>query len=500
MPEFQMDDFSGLDLTANRSVPKPNSLRDAKNIDLTAYNTVKARDGLRHVATLHPQSVGLYTANGFLRSIVPAGSKAYKQYQPSNFLYDRVGDSSILDFPDREFDAAGDLIAGMKTLHDSLTYEVDRDNFGIPYVTVEMWNGEVQHHYLDYAKETPINEPIKSRVALGFTPAPGLVKLKEKLYAPDQLNGFVHYCAAVKPRDWATAGDAGFLAVGRNATGDRSITGLSFHNNALIVTFPDSTQVWFVDPNENVSRPIQFLNGPGTQYGKTLTNVVGDVMMFTEGGFRSLASATVENELQEGDIGSFIEPLTRLEAGRDDDPKAFWSQSRAQYLCAFNRVGGTSRVYAYKRLPLRKVTGWTYWDLPVSVDYWTELNGELYVRSGDEIYKFEPDCVKDEIGDLPQDVEWRVETQRFGDKKVGSAKRWDWFDILQSGTSKVSMLLDVNTDVQTRVATITDATLDEGWIPLMDRSQTLGMVFEGTGAWNLESFQVRYRLGRRGAR
>jgi len=491
-----MENFGGLDLTAIRSVAKPNSLRDAKNVDLTAFNTVKARDGLRKIATLHPQSVGLYAANGFLRSVIPSGSAAYKQFQPAEVFYDRIGDSILNDFPSRTFDAAGTLISGIARLHDTLTYEVDRDSFGIPYVVIEMWNGEIHHHYLDYDKATPINDPINSRIGLGFTAAPGLIKIKEKIYAPDKLNGSVHFSAAVKPRDWTTAGDAGFIAVGRSATGDRTVTGLSMHNDKLIVAFPDSVQIWNVEPNQNLNGLIQAIQGPGTQFGKTLKNVVGDVLMYTDGGFRSLASATVENELREGDIGSFIEPLTRNETASADNVQAIWSQARAQYLCAFNGIGNTSRVYAFKRLPARKVAGWTYWDLPIRVDYWTELNGDLFIRSGDDVYKMEKECVEDD----GQDVNWRVETQRFGSQQVGSMKRWDWFDIIQTGTSKASMLLDINAPTETRIATITDSTLDEGWVPMMDRSQTLGMVFDGTGAWELESFQVRYRLGGRGAR
>jgi len=62
-----------------------------------------------------------------------------------------------------------------------------------------------------------------------------------------------------------------------------------------------------------------------------------------------------------------------------------WSQSRSAYYCFFGNI-----AWRYMTSPTSKKSGWTKYVLPtgIAADYAVEHLGKLYIRSGDDVYRF----------------------------------------------------------------------------------------------------------------
>ena len=510
--EFTQTEFDGIDATKNRVQKNPKTLRDARNLQLTEDKSLTTRDAVELVTDLHEQSVGLYIADGMLRAIVPAGSKGYKALQPSQVVYDPIGTSSGTDFPDREFNSEGILTSGVKRIHNTTTFDpIDAEEGAIgsrsvPYLVVEMADGQVFHHWLRYTLSTPIDQ-VKSLIPLGFRASPGLVKSNEKIFAPDNDSGFVRYCATGKPDDWRTVDDAGAIRVGRNNASDDAVIALGERDGNVLVYFHGAVQVWSSSPDPNGIQYLASLGGPGTFAVRSLASVGGDIVYLASGGFRSLQAANVAaalddntavGELVEAQIGSPIKPLTDLDPIRNDNSVAIWSPSRSMYMAAVNNDARSgARIYCYKYLPTRNVRGWTYWDIDYPVDYMVEHDGITYFRSDNKLMRFAP---KRGVDEANTPIRWRAETHRFGSNYVGAAKFWDRIEVLQIGTSKVGFLFDISSTEPDDSVTIEGSTIESGWVPIEDITPTLGLVFEGEGAWHLEQYQVQFRQARMGAR
>ncbi len=130
------------------------------------------------------------------------------------------------------------------------------------YTSVEYSNGVVLHHYLDGT--------IPSKIADSNCPnTKGAVKMENKIWA---INGdSVRFSATGNPRDWSTAQDAGFLAVGLKQKGSDNALALGqYKERNLVVFFADGSQLWAVDPDPANHSFTQSLPGVHTRYHRSI--------------------------------------------------------------------------------------------------------------------------------------------------------------------------------------------------------------------------------------
>lgn len=425
----------GIDQRSLQVGADPSSVWDAVNCDLTDSGDIKIRDGLVLHAQLPPGTLGLYALGGNLRVAVPAGH-GIQGVLPPNVIGDVIGDT-----PNEA------TAIGRYTRVTSVTSwgAGDGDRGALPYLVLRTAAGQYVHHWIRTSPELPTS-PVKTKIETGFVPGPDVVKFKQKIYAVNVLDRVIQYSSTeFGPGTWSETDapdDAGFLNVNEHALSDTEITGLTLHQGKLGVVFAQAMQFWsvFADPAQN-----QFgfaLNGPGTNVFGSLKPVVGDVFYFSEGGFQSLVTQTQTGELREQGFGAPVRELSRqfLNAA-SEDVASVWSQARAQYLCAFN-TGTTSTVFAYKWLPAMGVTGFTRWSLPVRVDYWAELDGILYIRSGDDVYRFDPMSGHDDTLAGEVDITAYFDTQFVDGGIAAVEKQWLTFDAEAEGEYDVSMLSD----------------------------------------------------------
>ena len=447
------------------------SLRVAENVSLTVGKKIATRPRLVKLCDVSSETVGLYSADGLLRTVCPGG-QSLQDSRPTEVWYDVIGNGTA--FP----------LGTLSKLHAMELAAAGVASKAYPYVCIETTAGRRELHWID---TIPLlgSDAVNSYVNLPFDPGKALVKSQSKLFADDPSAGVLRFSATTTtPRDWSKARDAGFLAVRRQSAGSTEIVGLSYFKEYVAVLFQDSIQLWQMNPDPANIKFVSALNGPGTDARRLTTNVLGDMFYFSRGGFRSLSRSIVTGDDKAEDVGAKIAELTKAVDTTTYEPVALWAESRSQYIAAF----GTT-VYVLTYSPSTESVGWTTWELPVPVEYITENGSSLYVRSGDTVYILDDEADEDTDGAVTFDVALAFQT--FGQPR--RKKRWETLDIVQDGTSRVNYHLDPkNPDVAQFAVGIqtTNDTFDRGKIAINRTSDTLGLRFSGTGTWELDSVML----------
>jgi hypothetical protein len=379
-----------------------------RNAYITTGKKIRKRPCLTRIATLEAGTAGLKAAGGKLNTFYGSGTITH----------------------------ANTLFRANKVSHPSLALAVTKAHFaenfnGFLYCSVEYSDGSVKHHYLDGTSPTNIadtNCPNTKQVR----------KLQQKIYAQDGPD--VAFSATAAPRDWTTPNDAGSIPAGINAGGSDEVTSLGDFKGDLGIFFDDSLQVWDVDsdPANNALRSTA--NGVGTKHAKTPATLAGDLIFLAKMGFRSLSLVSLTDNLQENDVGSAIDEL-RPEIVDSDDPVSVYYPTLGQ-LWTIN--GDRAYVYSFARSV--KLSAWSLFDFPVTVDDAAVLSSELYLRSGDAVYKVDPNAFNDD-GMVPLvDVE-----MYFQDNKApGVLKQFFGFDGVVRGSPEIAFRYDPrNTDLVT---------------------------------------------------
>lgn len=457
--------FRGIDRRRDRALADPATLYRLENLQIGVGATIKTRPGTRKVSQLPEESVGLFAANGTLKTVLPAGHADLYRVPP-HVIPTFIGDGSV--YPrDSLLDLVGAEVYGASALE------------ATPYLAVRRQVGPnevVEHHYVQDKPDTG-EEAVDTKVVLPFAPSGGLVKLAEKLWAPDQATGAVRFSSSLRgPSNWTELEDAGFIPVLNNIGGSRVIVGAAVYQNRLAVFFEDAIQIWAVDPNPANITLIETLNGPGTLTERALANVRGDLYYFGRGGVASLSVATVTATSNEVNIGAPVLDLTRLETAAD--AVAVWSQTLSQYLVAFG-----SRVYAFTVSPFEEVRGWSTWTLPFEVRAWAENGGTLYARGADHgVYELDPDRADD--SGVP--IVWQWQTQFLNADRPFRRKRFRTLNLIQDGTVTISTLDDIrDPDTATTVGMQAGDTSPWGQIPLFSTTDSVALRGSGTGAYEL---------------
>lgn len=460
--------FTGLDLRRDAAMSDPSSLRIASNVDLKIGGNLQRRDALIKLCDVSSETVGLYASDGILRTACPGG-QSLQDSRPAEVWYDAIGENATV-YP----------LATITKLHAVENAAAASGGKGYPYLVIERTDGRIEHHWIDQVPATAA-AAVSTRAILPFDPGKTLVKSQGKLFCDDPSSGTIRFSAATTtPRDWSKARDAGSLAVRTHSAGSRDIVALSYYRSYVTVLFQDSIQLWQMDPDPAKFQFINAFNGPGTETARLTTNVLGDMFYYNRGGFRSMQRSTMNGDDLAEDIGSAISALT-LAQSTAIAPVGIWSESRSQYLAAF----GTT-VYALTNSPASKTVGWTTWTLPVSVEYFAELNGVVYIRSGNTVYKLDSTLTNDTAGAINYQV--YTAFQNWG--QPGKKKLWRGIDVVQTGSSKLNICIDPTDSLRfqfTAPIDLANTTFAKGRIALNRICDTLALQFTGTGIWRLDS-------------
>lgn len=407
MAKITFDRFDlGIDKRKGASVSDANRLLEMKNAYVTTGLATRKRPGLSKVADLEAGTKGLFAAFGKLHTFY--GSDTVTHANPlfqANKVQFSGGAQAVTDVP-----------------------YADVFNAFI-YCAVQYASGAVEHHYLDGSAATHIADT-------NCPDTKSVIKIASKIFAAGAGAGdVVRYCKTGNPRDWTTTNDAGFLPTGLNSRGDRSTNALGIYQGKLVALSKDGAQVWQVDPDPTNMKLDTIVENVGTSFPRTVANVAGDLYFLSDYGFRSITTLQYTNNLADVDVGSPIDSLVRPETKVPGvNPKSFYFYGTGQYVCAIG-----NRLFVYSISRTAKIAAWSQYFLSQPVDAFAELGQELYIRSGDSVYKL------DEAASTDNGTQYEVLVQLpyMDFKSAGELKRITGIDVVVEGQCFVSVGFDV---------------------------------------------------------
>ena len=431
MPAITFDKFDlGIDLRKGAAVSDANRLREMKNAYVTTGLATQKRPGLVKIADLEPGTKGLFAAFGKLHTFYGDGTITHANplFQANKVVYSG-GARPVASVP-----------------------YADVFNAYI-YAAIEYDNGTVQHHYLDGSATTHVADA-------NCPHSKAVIKIASKMFAVGAGNAdVVRYTKTGNPRDWTTANDAGFLPTGLNSRGDRAANALGIYKSKLVVLSRDGAQVWSVDPNPTNMSLDTLVENVGTSFPRSVANVAGDLYFLSDYGFRSITTLQLTNNLADVDVGSPIDTLVRAETKTPGIfPKAFFFYGTGQYICA---IGNQLFVYSISRTA--RIAAWSRYFLPSDVDAFAELGQELYIRSGDSVYKLDPSVSTDD----GTQFEVLLDLPYMDFKTPGQLKRIYGADLVMEGSCEFSIGCDVrNQDAYTTPVKVKGNTRPDSMVPV----------------------------------
>jgi hypothetical protein len=474
-------EFRGLDLRNSDQSAEPSSFFVLSNLQGTAGREVKTAPGSKTIAKLDRSSVGLFSIDGNLRSVAPAGYADIAANQPLNVRYIYVGNGGL--YP-------RDQLVSLRSVQ---SYGSDTTGIALPYMAIEEVDGRIYHHYGDDEPEKA-TDTVQTRVALPFEPGGSVLNLAGRLWDFDNLTGSVNFSSIVNgARDWTAEGDAGNFPASSNAPGDRTMIALSHFRQRLVVAFEDSMQLWGVDTNpDNISiaRSVEEqLNGPGTTAPRALENVLGDTFYLSRGGMRRLSTSTVEGERRD-DQGVGVKVDDRIQELRASfgDPISLWSQARGQLLVAFGDVV-LCLTYVPRGVDGDSVIEWAEWNLPFSITDMVEAGGRLYVRDTDHLVR---ELSDDYDSHDTEKIKWALRTPFIGDDE--KARLWQFMDLRFDATGDFTIYGHPNIltpEVREQLGRQSGPSnpFDRIFTPYTTQSLAIGL--EGEGRFTLDAYSLR---------
>jgi hypothetical protein len=116
-----------------------------------------------------------------------------------------------------------------------------------------------------------------------------------------------------------------------------------------------------------------------------------------------------------------------------DNPRAQYYHGGGQY---WLYSGNKAMVYTFSRTS--GVSAWSLYEFPFPLEYIDELNAELYVRSGDNVYKLDHTAKTDDGVVYPVDIELSY----LDFKSSGILKQIHGMDAVVNGTCEISYRFD----------------------------------------------------------
>lgn len=305
----------------------------------------------------------------------------------------------------------------------------------------------------------------------------------------------VRYCAAGDATDWTTASDAGFLPVSLQQNTTEECTAVGTYEDALVVYFPESAQIWdvAVDPSANSLR--KRLAGVGTQSPLSQASFARDLMFLSQVGFRSMRVQDTSDRIDDNDTGVPIDKLVKEDiatvTGRIAGPAfASWLPQLGQYWCFI--PGFQTRVWTYSFSKTSKLACWSEYTFPLPlVAAAAAAGGAVYVRSHTHLYSLNEEQYTDD-GEMI-DVEVQMAFQDA--KQPGVAKQWYGADYVVEGSPEVAFKFDPrNLDREGVAITIPGDTRPGDILPVEIVSASIAPVFRHSAdeAFELDAVSLYY--------
>jgi len=274
-----------------------------------------------------------------------------------------------------------------------------------------------------------------------FTPAPvGLAKSGSRICLVDFDGKLLRYSPVDDPTqperllDWTTGltddDGPGFVSLSAVGAGQGQPVKVLGFQDQVVVLWQDAYQQWVIAPDQLSHALVRSMVGAGCAAADSVAPAGDDLLLLGAGGaVTGFRAQQVTLAAAESTLGAAVEPATRalLEAGVEHPVGAFWPRL-GLYILAFG-----DEAWVFALIPGSRAIGWTHWALPVSVDAMVAAGGDLWIRSGDNLYSLDEAAGDDE--GVAIDV--RVETAPLW---ANSNARVNWYGAVVSGDTQAQVV------------------------------------------------------------
>lgn len=329
---------------------------------------------------------------------------------------------------------------------------------------------------------------------------------QSKLYLVDGRN--LQFSALDDPDNFAGTG-SGLIDVTAQDTGSTELVGIEQYYSYLALFARNAVQIWQMDADPANNSLVQVLGNIGlvapnavAKYGN------GDALFLSDTGVRSLRARDSSNAAVLNDIGS---PLDAYIAAK----RANLTPADAEKLSMFVDplsghlwlVWGTE-VFVLAYYPNSKITAWSIFVPPISVDYSTLANSRIAFRAGEEIFvygsvppsgsPFDPNVPVGSTSAVYDASQVEVELPPIDAGKPATDKLWTAMDVACEGVWQVYVNPDpAQPGAWTHVHTITGTTYGEGSLPINMTGTHIAvkLVSVGSGFARLSRVAMHYEDG-----
>lgn len=211
-----------------------------------------------------------------------------------------------------------------------------------------------------------------------------------KIFAGDK--DIIPFCATNNPLDWSTPDDAGFLPFGLQKFGGSPVLGLGLYRSNLVAFNEQGAQMWQIDEDPQNMALLDAVP-VGCRYHRTIQPVSNDLGFLTDVGIRNFGIAAASTNLQAGDFAKPLDPLVKASIATGIEPIGVYYPGTGQYLVFF---GADAYVLTFNGTGARAVSRSRY-QFAGPIDDWTMLDGVLYLRSGDKVWRLDEEALQDDV-------------------------------------------------------------------------------------------------------
>jgi hypothetical protein len=355
---FMIDNFAaGLDTRKSALTSPPGVLTSLINATVTPGGEIRKRMAFTKVATL-TGTFGLAGTESvlhfFTRNVAPGGGL------PANIagtaaIYDRIPNASAT-LKQTDYDN-----------YDGNIYLVCQD-------TALTGNAANPHYYANVATDA---------AGKGFY----IKTYQSKVYGV--AGKYLNYSTANDPTNWTTGTGAGFHNLAKEDSKSEVLTSLEVYYDKMAIFSTEAAQLWTVDPDPNQTVYDQLLRGAGTvaprsalQYGS------GDVLYLSTSGIRSLKARDASNSAAVSDIGSPVDGIIRNIVRTNGQAYANAAVALLEPVVGRFWMVFPTQILVLSYFPGPKITAWSLYTLPFTVDYADTCNNRIWLRSGDDLYLY----------------------------------------------------------------------------------------------------------------
>ncbi len=260
---------------------------------------------------------------------------------------------------------------------------------------------------------------------------------KRKMYMIN--NSLLDFSALDEPNLWDRDDDigAGFVNISSESSGSDQLVSLEVYQDRLALFSRRNIQIWFFDPNPDLNTSSQILYNTGTRAPRSVVSYGDlDVFYLSDTGVRSIRARDTTNSASVNDVGTpidlfILDYLRTLTTAQIESAIGLVEPIDSRYMLAVGR-----RIFVFSYFPSKKISAWSYYELPYDIDDFFTIDDKVYLRSGNMIYLLGGEN-NDQYGD---DYEVLAQLPFLTSGKPATYKQIHGVDIAAEGEWNFSML------------------------------------------------------------